>query len=152
MPATAHQPLNPQIIGQTESALGALLGPILAETSTSFEQWVVLAVTVDGDPVDGDPVERAELVARIVQARKFTTGDVEMAIAELAAADALTVEAGKVELTAAGQDLHRRIRARIHEVTSGLFDFPAEDLATAGRVLAAVTARANAFLAGHPVR
>jgi hypothetical protein len=58
----------------------------------------------------------------------------------------------RVELTAAGRDLHRRIRARIHEVTSGLFDFPAEDLATAGRVLAAVTARANAFLAGHAGR
>lgn len=147
MPTTVNQPLNPQVIGQTESALGALLEPVLAETGTSFGQWVVLAVTVDGGPV-----ERAELVARIVHARKFATGDVEAAIAELAAAGGLTVETGKVELTAAGRDLHRRIRARIHEVTSGLFDFPAEDLATAGRVLAAVTARANAFLAGHAGR
>jgi hypothetical protein len=147
MQATANQPLNPQVIGQTESALGALLGPVLAETGTSFEQWVVLAVTVDGGPVD-----HAQLVARIVNARKFAAGDVEVAVAELAAADALTVESGRVELTAAGQDLHRRIRARIREVTSGLFDFPAEDLATAGRVLAAVTARANAFLAGHAGR
>ena len=32
-------------------------------------------------------------------------------------------------------------------ITSRLFDFPAEDLATAGRVLAIVTARANAELA-----
>jgi len=31
-------------------------------------------------------------------------------------------------------------------------DFPAEDLATARRVLAVVTARANAFLAGHARR
>ena len=147
MPTTANQPLNPQVIGQTESALGALLGPVLAETGTSFEQWVVLAVTVDGGPAG-----RADLVARIVDARKFTTGDVEAAIAELAAADALAVESGRVELTAAGQDLYRRIRGRIREVTSGLFDFPAEDLATAGRVLAAVTARANAFLAGHAGR
>jgi hypothetical protein len=147
MPATANQPLNPQVIGQTESALGALLGPVLAETGTSFEQWVVLAVTVDGGPAD-----RAELVARIVQARKFAAGDVEAAIAALAAAGGLTAETGKVELTAASLDLHRRIRARIHEVTSGLFDFPAEDLATAGRVLTTVTARANAFLAAHAAR
>lgn len=147
MQTPASQPLNPQIIGQTESALGALLGPILAEARTSFEQWVVLAVTADGSPVD-----HAQLVARIVDARKFTAGDVEAAIAELAAADALTVEVGEVAPTAVGQDLHRRIRARIQEVTSGLFDFPAEDLATAGRVLATVTARANAFLADHAVR
>ena len=45
--------------------------------------------------------------------------------------------------------MRRRIRARIEEVTSGLFDFPADDLATAGRVLATVTERANAFLASH---
>jgi len=147
METTANQPLNPQVIGQTESALGALLGPVLTEARTSFEQWVVLAVTADGSPVD-----HAQLVARIVDARKLAAGDVEAAIAELAAAEALTVEADKVALTAVGQDLYRRIRARIHEVTSGLFDFSAEDRATAGRVLATITARANAFLADHSVR
>jgi chromosome segregation and condensation protein ScpB len=147
METTANQALNPQVIGQTESALGALLGPVLAEARTSFEQWVVLAVTADGSPVD-----HAQLVARVVDARKFAADDVADAIAELAAANALTVEAGKVALTTAGQDLRRRIRTRIQEVTSGLFDFPAEDLATAGRVLATITARANAFLAGHGVR
>jgi hypothetical protein len=147
MQTTAHQPLNPQVIGQTESALGALLGPVLAETRTSFEQWVVLALIADGTPVN-----HAQLVARIVDARKLPAGDVAAAIAELAAAGALTAEAGTVALTAAGQDRHRRIRARIQEVTSGLFDFPAEDLATVGRVLVTVTARANAFLASHGVR
>jgi hypothetical protein len=147
METTANQPLNPQVIGQTESALGALLGPVLTEARTSFEQWVVLAVTADGSPVD-----HAQLVTRIALARKFAASDVAAAIAELAAAGALTVEADKVALTAVGQDLHRRIRARIHEVTSGLFDFPAEDLATAGRVLATIAARANAFLADHGTR
>lgn len=144
MQPTANQPLNPQVIGQAESALGALLGPVLAEADTSFEQWVVLTVTADGSPVD-----RTQLVTRIVDARKFPAGDVKAAITELAAAGALTVESGTVELTAAGQDKHRWIRIRIQEVTSGLFDFPAEDLATAGRVLTTVTARANAFLAGR---
>lgn len=147
METTANQLLNPQVIGQTESALGALLGPVLTEARTSFEQWVVLAVTADGSPVG-----HAQLVARIVDARKFTAGDVEGAIAGLAAAGALTVAAGKVALTAAGQDLHRRIRARIQAVTSGLFDFPAEDLATAGRVLATITVRANSFLDDHGAR
>ena len=147
MQPAASQSLNPQVIGQTKSALGALLGPVLAEAGTSFEQWVVLALTADGRPVD-----HAQLAARIVDARKFPAGDVAAAITELAAAGALTVESGAVELTAAGQDRQRRIRARIQEVTSGLFDFPAEDLAIAGRVLATITARANAFLASHAGR
>lgn len=144
MQATADQPLNPQVIGQAESALGAMLGPVLAEAGRSFEQWVVLAVTAGGTPVD-----RAGLVARIVDARKLTAAGVEAAIAELSADGALTAGSGMVEQTATGQDLHRCIRARINEVTSGLFDFPADDLATAGRVLAVITERANAFLASH---
>jgi hypothetical protein len=102
------------------------------------------AVTADGSAVD-----RARLVARVVDARKFAAADVEAAIAQLAADGALSVESGQVALTATGQEVRRRIRARIDEVTSGLFDFPADDLATAGRVLATVTERANAFLASH---
>ena len=145
MQPTTHQPLNPQVIGQAESALGALLGPILTEVGCTFEQWVVLAVTAAGDT----PVDRAQLVARVVGARKFAAADVDAAIAELTADGVLTGESGTVGLTAAGQDLHRRVRARINEVTSGLFDFPADDLATAGRVLAIITDRANAFLASH---
>jgi hypothetical protein len=144
MQTSAYQPLNPQIIGQTESALGALLGPVLAEAGRSFEQWVVLAVTADGSPVD-----RGRLVARVADARKLAAADVEAAIGGLAADGALRVESGQVVLTATGQEVRRRIRARIDEVTSGLFDFPADDLATAGRVLATVTERANAFLASH---
>jgi hypothetical protein len=145
MQATAHQPLNPQVIGQAETALGALLRPILTEVGCAFEQWVVLALLSAG----ATPVDRVQLVARVVHARKFTAADVEAAIAELTADGLLTAGSGTVGLTNAGQDLHRRVRARISEVTSGLFDFPADDLATAGRVLAIVTDRADAFLASH---
>jgi hypothetical protein len=73
-------------------------------------------------------------------------------IAELAAADALTVEAGGGRADRGRPGPAPADSRPFHEVTSGLFDFPAEDLATADRVLAAVTARANAFLAGHAGR
>jgi len=145
MQATDYQPLNPQVIGQAETALGALLGPILTEAGCTFEQWVILALTNAG----GTPVDRAQLVARVIDARKFAAADVEAAIAKLTADGLLSSGAGTVGLTEAGQDLRRRVRARTNEVTSGLFDFPADDLATAGRVLAVVTDRANAFLASH---
>jgi hypothetical protein len=145
MQATAHQPLNPQVIGQAETALGALLGPILTEAGCTFQQWVILALIKAG----GSPADRPQLVARVIDARKFAAADVEAAIARLTADGVLSSAPGTVGLTDAGQDLHRRVRARINEVTSGLFDFPAEDLATAGRVLAIVTDRANAFLASQ---
>jgi hypothetical protein len=145
MQRAAYQPLNPQVIGQAETALGALLGPILTEVSRPFEQWVVLALIDAG----GVAADRAQLVARVIDARKFAAADVEAAIATLAADGLLSTGPGTVELTGAGQDLHRRVRARINEVTSGLFDFPADDLATAGRVLTIVADRANAFLASQ---
>jgi len=145
MQATAHQPLNPQVIGQAETALGALLGPILTEAGCTFQEWVILALIEAG----GSPADRAQLVARVIDARKFAGADVNAAIARLTSDGLLNSGSGTVALSAAGQDLHRRVRARISEVTSGLFDFPAEDLATAGRVLAVVTDRANTFLASQ---
>jgi hypothetical protein len=145
MQATAYQPLNPQVIGKAETALGALLGPILTEAGCTFEQWVILAIV----NADGTPADRAQLVARVIDARKIAAADVEAAIGKLTADGLLSSGPGTVGLTGAGEDLHRRVRARITEVTSGIFDFGADDLATTGRVLAIVTDRANAFLASQ---
>ncbi len=145
MQSTAHPSLNPQVIGQAESALGALLAPILVETGRTFEQWLVLTVMT----ANGGAQDRAQLVARITKARKLAAGGLEAAIAELTAAGALAAEAGQVKLTAAGQVMHQAVRTRIDEVTAGVFDFSADDLATAGRVLTVITDRVNTFLAGH---
>ena len=37
-----YPPLSTQVIGQAESALGALLDPLLSRTGTTFHQWLVL--------------------------------------------------------------------------------------------------------------
>ena len=50
-------------------------------------------------------------------------------------------------LTEAGRARHGQVRARLAEITAHLFDFPAEDLAAAGRVLGVITERANALIA-----
>ena len=53
-----------------------------------------------------------------------------------------------MRLTDAGQQLFGRIRGAVTEITGRLWgDLPAEDLATAGRVLSIVTERASAELA-----
>ncbi len=78
----AYPTLSTQVIGQAESALGALLDPILAQVGTSFHQWLVLTVSTAG----GGEMDRAQLVARISGARKIGGAEVELAIDELRAA------------------------------------------------------------------
>jgi hypothetical protein len=138
----AYPSLNTQVIGQAERALGALLDPILAGIGTTFTQWLVLTVTTAA----GGDADRGQLVARISAARKLDGAEVESAISELHALGMLQGTA-TVSLTARGQARHGQIRRAIDELSARLFDFPAADLATAGRVLSIVTARANAELA-----
>lgn len=139
-----YPPLSTQVIGQAESALGALMEPLLADSDITFHQWLVLTVTA----ASGGSADRGQLVARISDARKVSASAIEEAIAELAAAGLVTAE-GPVAFTDAGQGAYRRVRGAVEEITAGLFDFPAEELAAAGRVLSIVTARANAILAGQ---
>jgi DNA-binding MarR family transcriptional regulator len=138
----AYPSVNTQVIGQAESALGALLDPILARTGTTFTQWLVLTVTTAG----GGESERGPLVARISGARKIDGAEVESAIGELDALDLLQASS-LVSLTERGQARYGQIRRAIDGLSARLFDFPVEDLQTAGRVLSIVTMRANAELA-----
>ena len=156
---SSYPPLNTQVIGQTESALGALLEPLLADAGITFQQWLVLTVAA----ASGGRADRGQLVARIAGARKIDPTEVESAITELTAAGLATAELTTAELTAAelatatgplaltdsGRDMYQRIRGAIDELNAELFAFPPEDLATAGRILSIVTERANAVLARH---
>jgi DNA-binding MarR family transcriptional regulator len=133
----------PRITGKAERALGAILDRLLARTGTSFPQWTVLAVTA----ASGGTAGRDHLVGAIADGR-IPESAVLTAIAELTAAHLLeTGPKQDIRLTEAGQARYREIRAAIEEVTSRVFDFPAEDLATAGRVLTVVAGRASAELA-----
>src|SRR5262249_59840862 len=95
---TDSPPLSTQVIGQAESALGALLEPLLARTGTTFHQWLVLTVTT----ASGAGIDRGQLVGRISNARKLDGGTVEAALAELADAGLVTAD-GPVALTETGQ-------------------------------------------------
>ena len=83
-------------------------------------------------------------------ALKISETDARALIDEMAAAQQLqiTAEPPAVTATGAALRLHSRISAATTEVTQRLWgDLPAEDLVTAGRVLAIITERANAQLA-----
>jgi DNA-binding MarR family transcriptional regulator len=137
-----------QVIGQTEKALNAILERQLAGTGLTEPQWVTLTLTVVG----GGTVERDDLVGRVAGALKVGEAQARAPITELAAAQLLEgsdAEGSPVSVTDAGRHLHGQIRTAVAQITERLWgDLPAEDLATAGRVLSTVLARANAELAG----
>jgi hypothetical protein len=138
--------LSTRLIGETESALGALLAPLLAEAEMTFLQWVVLSLTAPGG-ASSPGMDRDQLIGRITNIRKVDAADVSAAITELENAEALVTVGGQVTLTDLGRASFNRVRARVDEVTDYIFDLPAEDLAAAGRILATVSARANSVLA-----
>lgn len=146
MPTTPT--LNGQVIGQAEHATRAVLDRVLARTGTTFHHWVALNLTA----VSGAAIDRDQLIGRMTGALKIDESAVLATVAELTASqllEALPGEGSRVGLTDAGQARYRQIRSAIDEITARLYgDLPADDLATAGRVLTIVTARANAELAG----
>jgi hypothetical protein len=137
-----------QALGQTEKALNAILDRELAGTGLTEPQWVTLTLTV----ASGGTVDRDQLVGRVAGALKVSEAEAQARITELAAAKLLQApdgEGSSVTVTDAGQRLHGQIRAAVTQITQRMWgDLPAEDLATAGRVLSIVLARANAELAG----
>ncbi len=140
--------LTGQAIGEAAKATNAVLETLLAEVRTSFLSWVALNVLTTAGPV----MPQDALVQRMSGGLNVGAEPVLTTLDELEVARLVTRSDdadAAVELTADGLALHRRIRAGIDQITERLYgDLPRDDLAATGRVLATVTQRANAVLAG----
>jgi DNA-binding MarR family transcriptional regulator len=146
---TTTQTLNPQVLGQAEKAHGALLRRILEGTPHTYHHWVAFSLIVAGDGrIDPDA-----LVERMTGALKIDDSTARNVIGELTDArviETTSLDGRGLQLTDEGQETYRRLRTAVDETIGVLYaDIPADDLATAGRVLALITARANAELAGR---
>jgi DNA-binding MarR family transcriptional regulator len=143
---TATPPVNGQVIGMAHYATRAVLETLLARTGTTFHQ----SVTLNAVSGEGGTVERGWLVGRLTGSLKIKESTARETVDELAALKLLEEsDSGQVSLTDSGRELSDRIQPGVREITARLYaGIPAEDLATAGRVLALVTERANAELAG----
>jgi hypothetical protein len=137
---------SPQVIGQTEKAMNAILDRLLVGTELNEPEWVTLTVTANSGPT----VDREQLIDRLVGAVKVSQARARALVTELITKGLLQAagrDGSELELTANGRRLHDRIRSATMEVTERLWgDLPVEDLAIAGRVLTTVLARANAEL------
>ncbi|MFI7610950.1 MarR family winged helix-turn-helix transcriptional regulator [Nonomuraea terrae] len=135
---------GPEVIGQTEKALNALLERHLAGTSITEPQWVTLTLTVVSDgTLSGDAL--AERVSRSLKVDQATA---HQRIVELTAANLVrTSQDGIVEATEHGKAQWNQVRAAIARITEKLWgDLPEEELTTTGRVLNTVLSRANTLL------
>jgi len=141
---TSTPPLT-QSIGQAEKALRAVLDRLLAETGTTFVQWVTLNMLARS----GSAVQHQQLVRQVEAALKLDEPTVLATLGELSALGLITPpgEAARIELTTAGDAQFQRLRQRIDSVTERLYgDLPADELTTTRRVLGIVAERANAEL------
>lgn len=147
MSTSAAPPLSTQVIGQAESALGAVLEPLLDRAEITFHQWIVLVIT----SARGGSANRDELSRQLTAMRKLSEAQAREAVSALVAAGLAEILASgepSIQLTDAGRTRYRQVREQVDAITGRVFgDLPDADLATAGRVLAVVTARASAEIA-----
>ena len=132
-------PFGPQLIGETEKTLNALLRRFLEGTALTEPHWVTLrlAALLDGT-VDADG-----LAAAAVDRAQFSFPDAADLVSDLSSRDLL--EDGL--LTSAGRSLIATVQTRITAETAPIWgDLPDDDVAAATRVLNEVVARAHAVL------
>ena len=141
----ADTSFTPQVLGETEKALNAILIRELSASGLTEHQWIAMQLTLAG----GGTVAHGQLVDRLAGALKRGTTQAEERVDELVAAGVLACVDdegdGLVRVTDAGRQIHGRIRGAVAEITGRLWgDLPNADLATTGRTLATILARANA--------
>lgn len=140
--------LTGQDIGQAEGAIRAVLERLLATTGTPFHGWVILNVLGRS----GSALGQNELVGRVLYGLKIGEQAAIAALTELADQGLVSrtppgAASPDITLTPAGSARFEQVEAGIAQITERLYGgLPAEDLATAHRVLTTVTERANAAL------
>ncbi|WP_327351076.1 MarR family winged helix-turn-helix transcriptional regulator [Streptomyces sp. NBC_01304] len=150
-PATVTAPAattNGRAIALAHYSARALLERVLTSHGITFEQSVTLRAVVAA----GESIGFEALVGDVTGSLKADAPVVRGVIEELITAKLLQedpAQASPVRLTDAGRELYERTSAESAEISARLYaDIPEEDLAVAGRVLALLTERANAALAG----
>ncbi len=141
---SATSAFTPRLIGETEKTLNAILDRHLAGAGLTEQHWITLTLAV----VKAQPIARDELVRQVVSGAKFSEQDVQARVSELVTRQLLDDSSSSgVIVTNAGARMHAQVRAANAELVERLWgDLPADELATAARVLGIVLDRANAEL------
>jgi hypothetical protein len=141
---SASPTFTPRLLGETEKTLNAILDRHLRGAGLTEQHWITLTLAV----ASGGSIDRGALVKEVSEGAKFSEDEVQARVSELIATGLLE-DSGppQVSVTEAGRELHAGIRGANATLTERLWgDLPAEELATAARVLATVLERANGEL------
>jgi hypothetical protein len=130
-------PFGPQLIGETEKTLNAVLRRFLAGTGLTEPQWVTLRIA----DLVGDAIDAAGLCAAVAERAHFT--DARELVRALT--DRGLIRDGRV--TSTGRALLADVQASVATETAPVWaGLPAADVAAATRVLNEVVQRARALL------
>jgi hypothetical protein len=136
---------SPQLLGQTEKALNAILVRLLADSGLTEPEWVTLSIAVVAD----EPVDLQQLTGRVAGVLKGGDDQAYAHIAALAERGFLAL-GDDVAVTDEGRAFRNAIAGKTGEITQRLWgDLPAEELDAAGRVLSTVLSRVEGELANH---
>lgn len=131
-------PFGPQLIGETEKSLNAVLVRTLAGRLTE-PQWVTLRVAAS---LDGQAQRDHDLATRLAERAHFTNAP--SLISELSATGLLA----RGRLTDAGRALLTELKDSIDQATVAIWrDLPDADVEATARVLNEVISRARTALA-----
>ncbi|MFJ7063966.1 MarR family transcriptional regulator [Streptomyces sp. NPDC101115] len=144
-PATAQAPgADSRALGLAHYAARGVLEHVLARHGSTFQQQIALRAAVTAETAQTPD----QLVRSVRASLKTDPAEVRAALDELLDRRLLVVDGPHLLPTDAGRELLAAVAAETAPVSARVWgDIPAEDLAAAGRVLALVTARANAELA-----
>lgn len=144
---TTTAPVDPRVIALAHYAGRAVLESVLARYDLAFQQSVTLRPLAVADA----PVERDELVGQVTGSLKVDAADIHATVEELIGKGLVTAEASLLRVTDSGRALYAETSAETGQFSARIYaGISAEDRATAGRVLALITERANAELAALP--
>ncbi|MER5194389.1 MarR family transcriptional regulator [Streptomyces sp. NPDC002755] len=133
-----------RVIGLAHYAGRAVLEHVLTRHNATFQQQVTLRTAVAAD----GPLEIGTLVERVAHALKAEAADVRATVDTLLTEGLLAADGPLIRPTDAGRELFAAVGAETGEISARVYDgIPERDLATAGRVLARITERADAELA-----
>jgi len=133
-----------QSLALAEQALTQILHKHLAERDTKPETWYALQVLT----ARGPGLARGELIAALERSRTLSPARVREVLQELEAEGLIRGDA-VVDLTPAGQSLHRSLREYIAGPAARLLgQFDVADIETTVHTLQAITERATEELAG----
>ncbi|MFD0367270.1 MarR family transcriptional regulator [Streptomyces sp. NPDC127114] len=131
-------------LGLAHYAARGVLEHVLARHGVTFQQQIALRAAVTA----GTAQTPDQLVGSIRSSLKADPAEVRATLDELLHRGLLVTDGPHLLPTDAGRELLAAVAAETAPLSARVWDgIPAEDLAAAGRVLALVTARANAELA-----